>query len=385
MNLVLANYGEIDNNSAYHILGFARELARREHDVVVAVVKSVPDGECIEQDGFRILSHRTALTSGVAFANGGRADILHVWTPREITRQFAEAFQSRDGATSLVIHLEDNEAAIFERFTGHSLDDSRNPDKQWSKGLIHPFFFEKFLGAAQGITTVHECVAKLVPAGQPWIELPPVLDFEFFSPDGSEAPEPIDFKPSPSTVLIGYNGNDHAASIFDVMRLYEAIDHLIDDGSDIALLRTGHILPSAYEGIAFRQGSRCTELGFVERPRMPGIMHCADIVVQPGDDDEFNGYRLPAKIPEYLALGLPLIMGRTNIGIELEAAKAALVVQDTSPASIASSIKWLIDHPEERQAMRGRARHFAERRFGVNAPISRLKSFYRDCIQNSEG
>src|SRR5262245_22002952 len=92
MNVLLLNYGQADNNSAYHILGHARGLVARGHDVLVCVSKSLPDGVFESRDGFRIASQKTVLAGGPRFVNGGKSDILHVWTPRETIRQFVARF-----------------------------------------------------------------------------------------------------------------------------------------------------------------------------------------------------------------------------------------------------------------------------------------------------
>ena len=86
MNVLFTNYGQADNNSAHHIFGLADALAARGHDVVVGVVKSVPEGGFERRDGFRVVSHRTLLKEGARFADGKPADVLHAWTPRENVR-----------------------------------------------------------------------------------------------------------------------------------------------------------------------------------------------------------------------------------------------------------------------------------------------------------
>jgi len=58
MRVILANYGQADNNSAYHIFRFARGLAERGHEVRVALAKLPPEAQFAEVDGFRIASHR---------------------------------------------------------------------------------------------------------------------------------------------------------------------------------------------------------------------------------------------------------------------------------------------------------------------------------------
>lgn len=380
VNVLFANYGQSDNNSAYHIAGFASGLAARGHDVCVTVVKSVPDGTVQSIDGYRLASHRTVLKTGVTFADGRPADVLHVWTPRECMRQFAEKHAAARGHGALVIHIEDNEEAIFERFTGHSVEEARTLDEPWSKGLIHPLHYWDFLSSASGVTMVHQCLDPLAPADLPRQEIVPIMNFGFFSsgPRNESLRRELGFEPS--TRLVIFNGNDHPATARDIRQLYEAMDLLLERGMDVAFLRTGHVLPEIYDGIRFRPGPRCRELGFVERTQVPELIRLADIAVQPGDGDCFNAHRLPAKVPEYLAMGKPLVMGRANIGSELADADAAMVLPQMSPVHMADAIASLLNAPDEASAMASRGREFARRRFSREAVIPALEAFYHSCL-----
>ncbi|WP_113959355.1 glycosyltransferase [Roseimicrobium gellanilyticum] len=380
MNILFANYGQSDNNSAYHIVGFASGLAARGHDVCVAVAKSVPDGQFESVGGFRMASHRTALKTGFTFADGRSADVLHVWTPRETMRLFASAHAAAWGHASLVVHLEDNEEAIFERFTGCSLEKACTLDEPWPKGLIHPVHYRGFLKSAQGVTMVHRCLEPLVPSELPRQEIVPVMDFRFFTNGGESHALRRELGIAPTTRVVVFNGNDHAAAALDIRQLYEAVDLLIEEGMDLAFVRTGHVLPANYDGLHFRPGSRCHELGFVERGMVPEIMSLADVAVQPGDGDYFNAHRLPAKVPEYLAMGKPLVMGETNIGRELAAADAALILPGMSPRQMADAIARLLNAPTETAAMAVRGREFARSRFSRDAVIPLLERFYQKCL-----
>lgn len=380
MNILFANYGQSDNNSAYHIAGFASGLAARGHDVCVAVAKSVPDGEFASVGGYRMASHRTALKTGFTFEDGRTADILHVWTPREAMRLFANAHATAWGHASLVVHLEDNEAAIFERFTGCSVEKACTLDEPWPKGLIHPKHYRSFLKSARGVTMVHRCLEPLVPEELPRQEIVPVMDFRFFSNGLKHHGLRHELGIAPTTRVIVFNGNDHAAAALDIRQLYEAVDLLIEEGMDLAFVRTGHVLPANYDGLHFRPGPRCHELGFVERGRVPEIMGMADVAVQPGDGDYFNAHRLPAKVPEYLAMGKPLIMGDTNIGRELASADAALVLPGMSPRHMADAIAGLLNAPDDAAAMAARGREFARHRFSREAVIPLLEKFYQQCV-----
>ncbi len=379
MNIVFANYGEAHNNSARHIFGFANGLAARGHDAVVAVAKPAPEGEFARCGCFRIASHRALLKTGPAFLDGRGADILHVWTPRENVRRLAMDFLDKWGARKLIIHLEDNEDAIFHRFTGFNPEKAALIGGEWPKGLIHPSHYRGFMSAAAGFTLVHECVRELAPRGAAALEIVPVIDRDFFSPGVPEGSLRASLGLHEDTRVIAYNGNDHAASASDIRLLYDAVDVLIERGRDVALVRTGHVLNTSYDGLQFRPGPRCIEPGFVDIKQVPGFMRLADVVIQPGDADGFNDFRLPAKVPEYLSIGKPLIVGMGNIGAELARHLCAVVLPRMTPQSIADAAAWLFDRPAEAAAIGARGSEFARTRFAETAVVPALEGFYHQC------
>jgi glycosyltransferase involved in cell wall biosynthesis len=145
-------------------------------------------------------------------------------------------------------------------------------------------------------------------------------------------------------------------------------------------VRTGHVLPANYDGLQFRPGPRCVEMGFIDRRRVPEVMRLADVVIQPGDADGFNSYRLPAKVPEYLSMGKALVVGGANIGEELMRHRAALVLERMSPAAMAAAVERLLDGAEDAAALGTRAREFAQRTFHHGAVIPKLEAFYESCL-----
>ncbi len=380
MRILLVNYGQADNNSANHIHGLARGLASSGHEVLVGVAKPVTEGEFVTREGFRMASHRAILKCGPGFAGHGKADVVHLWTPRETMRRFFIEYGARWGTRALVIHLEDNEVAIFERFTGRTIEEALVQEQDWPKGLIHPAHHRPFLDSAQGLTMVHECLRPMVPVPAASLELVPVMDFDFFSPTGPDGVSRATLGLGARTRVIVYNGNDHAATAGDIRLLYDAVDLLIERGRDVALVRTGHVLPTNYDGLQFRPGPRCIEQGFISREQVPAVMRLADLVIQPGNADAFNSFRLPAKVPEYLSMGRPLITGAGNIGAELLREDCAVVLPHMTPQTIADAACRLLDNPTEAAALGARGRDFSLRRFKEEAIVPRLEEYYEGLL-----
>jgi glycosyltransferase involved in cell wall biosynthesis len=183
--------------------------------------------------------------------------------------------------------------------------------------------------------------------------------------------------------VIAYNGNDYAVNALDMRSLYEAMDIVCERSPEVVFVRTGHVLDTNYEGIEMRPGPRCRELGFVERAQVPEVMRLAEVFVQPGMPDEFNRHRLPAKVPEYLCMGRPVVMGEASIGAELIPPKAARVLGQVTASEIAAAVIWLLDHPAEAEEMGARGRQFAKERFAEENVVRALEAFYGKMLSPS--
>jgi glycosyltransferase involved in cell wall biosynthesis len=89
----------------------------------------------------------------------------------------------------------------------------------------------------------------------------------------------------------------------------------------------------------------------------------------------------PNKLFEYMAAGLPMITSSfpywrqfvTEIG-------CGLMVDPEDPAAIAEAIRWILDHPDEAEAMGRRGREAFHARFTWEREAERLAAFYRDRI-----
>jgi glycosyltransferase involved in cell wall biosynthesis len=82
-------------------------------------------------------------------------------------------------------------------------------------------------------------------------------------------------------------------------------------------------------------------LGRVSREEIPEVLAAADIFVQPGVPGPFNDLRLPSKLPEFFAIGRPVILPRTNIGTQLRNRVDAFVVEKADAAAIAAGLQEL--------------------------------------------
>ena len=160
--------------------------------------------------------------------------------------------------------------------------------------------------------------------------------------------------------------------------LYESVHLLNRRGVKVHLIRTG---ADYHPRLAhqFGQLSRrhVTHLGVVDRPRLMEILKFADVLVQPGAADEFNDYRLPSKLTDFLALGRPLILPGTNLGLRLRDGIDALLLNRGDAAEIADRVTEVLRDANACRPAGTNARRFAMKNFNWQRSALDLEHFYR--------
>ncbi len=99
------------------------------------------------------------------------------------------------------------------------------------------------------------------------------------------------------------------------------------------------------------------ELGDVPWREIPGYLALADAFVQPGAPDDFNRYRLPSKLPEFLAIGRPVVLPACNLGNELVDGKDALLLREGDALEIVARLEQLLDDRELAARLGSAPRH----------------------------
>ena len=106
--------------------------------------------------------------------------------------------------------------------------------------------------------------------------------------------------------------------------------------------------------------------GPVAHVDLPPVLRTAHACVAPLAADARNTLQgcCPIKLLEYMAAGRPILTTRLPVVDDiLEHGATAYLVRPGSAAALADGIRWLVAHPEEREAMGARARTAAVARF----------------------
>lgn len=88
---------------------------------------------------------------------------------------------------------------------------------------------------------------------------------------------------------------------------------------------------------------------------------------------------LPIKLFEYMAAGVPVIASNFPLWRKIvEEAACGLLVDPDDLDAIVRAMQWILDHPEEAQAMGRRGRERVETVYNWNSEASALVEFYRN-------
>jgi glycosyltransferase involved in cell wall biosynthesis len=382
MNIVLLNYYDFSSNSAIHIFYLANALCSAGHDCVVLVPDRKDTIDIIGDPYFRYMTFDEVYHVGLGFHDGRDPDIVHAWTPREIARRMTEWLVTQYHCPYLV-HLEDNEERItsdafgqpFSHLTRQSLADL---DGATGSLISHPIRYRDFLNGAAGVSFIIDSLAEFVPPGLPMAEILPAF-----------APGFLDLPPAPHALraslgiadhdyVIVYPGAIHASNRHEVMSLFLAVGFMNRMNIPVRLVRMGRessdalLLPGLEEIRPF-----VVDLGFL--PSHDDVirhMAIADVLVQPGKDNDFNAYRIPAKLPEFFATGRPVVLPDSNIGRRLQDREQGVLLREGNSLELVRVLEWLLPDTEARQRIGRAGRDFAVENFNWARSADHLVTLY---------
>jgi glycosyltransferase involved in cell wall biosynthesis len=277
----------------------------------------------------------------------------------------------------LVIQLEDNEKLLTEKFLQRpfrQLVHAKNlsiPDN-----LSHPQRYREFLAQAHGVTVIIDQLRDFVPEGIPTLTLWPGVETNLFFPRPPDPNLIRKYDIPLNSVVLCYTGNVHAANAIEVRSLYLAVAMLNREGMPTTLLRAGKDYYDFLGPDDTWARTYARELGYVKNTEIPNILALADVLIQPGRPDEFNNYRFPSKLPEFLSMGKPVILPATNVGCFIEHMRQAIVLPIADALHIIDAVKLVMgDRALYNQLAEG-ATAFARQYLDWHINSEKLYQFY---------
>lgn len=382
MNLLFVNYGDFRTNSLNHIAGFANALCEEGHACIVAVPHGKDSLPAIRDPLFIAATTDELLAKPGLFPNGKPADLIHAWTPREAVRKFVLAYQRLlPKPARLIIHLEDNERFLIEAYTGKSFaalrTESPHDTSLWLvDGLPHPLRHEYFLRVADGITHIVEKLREFVPAATPALLLPPPLDLKLYKWRAADHKFRVELGLRDDEKVVVFTGSNTFVNEPEMRELYLAVALLNQRGVPTRLVRTGFNSPTFLASLPEGVKAHVLDLGFVEKAQLPKLLALADVLVQPGHPGPFNDYRLPSKLPEFLASGRPVILPPTNLAVEMQDGREALFLTTGTPAEMADLCEKIFGDPKLAAELGKHGAAFARTHFDPAKNTRALVEFY---------
>ncbi len=382
MNILFVNYGDFTTNSLNHIAGFANALCAAGHACVVAVPSARETISAIHAPLFIPATYAEVLAKPGLFPDARPADLIHAWTPREGVRKFVLAYQRAVKTPARVlIHLEDNERHLLEAYTGQTFADLRTAapdaiDRWLVDGLPHPLRHESFLRVADGVTHIVDKLREHIPAGIPAQLLPPPVDFSLYSPQPADPALRTELGLRPEEKILVFTGSNTFANEPEMRELYLAVALLNQRGTPTRLIRTGFNSPTFLASLAFDYKNFVLDLGFVEKAKLPRLLALADVLVQPGHPGAFNDFRLPSKLPEFLAAGKPVVLPATNLALLMQDGREAVFLKTGAPEEIADTCQRLFADAPLCATLGQNAATFARAHFDAATNTRALAGFY---------
>ena len=382
-NILFALYHDFGANSAVHVHNFANRLAALGHFTAVAIPEDKDSGASLGPQNYSVLRFdRVDGEWSRLFPDGRPPDIVHAWTPRENVRLFCEKLGSFCDFT-LFVHLEDNEELILEANLGMPFEKLLRLRLETPPNLSHPRNYRAFIASAAGVTMIMDRLERFVPAEIPQLVLWPAADEKLFYPRPRDAALLERLGIAEGTVVLSYTGNVHSANARDVRSLYLAAAILDREGIPTRLVRTGRDF-CPFLGPDEEWGRWISiELGRIPYREIPAILALADVLVQPGADNTFNEYRLPGKLPEFFAMGRPVIIPQTNVGRFVRPNEEALVLPRVDALGVVDAIHTLRADKPLTQRLAAGATEFCREHFSWKKNAATLARFYEEVAAQS--
>lgn len=288
--------------------------------------------------------------------------IFHYWTPRERLRSFHTTLceAAADQKPTYLIHFEDDEEILLNDQIKLPQNKASEPHLQVPAHLTHPVLGRRFAQEANGLTALTATLLEEF-TGLPSAVFWPGYDAIFEQPAARDALHALrrELGISDQTYIVTYIGNMHFSNADEVRSLYIAVALTNRMGLPLTLIRTGQdAVPLAEHGEELLR-KHVRELGHVAKSRLPLLLQLADILVQPGRDDQWNRRRVPSKLPEFLISGRPVILPKANLGTVLQHGESAIILDHATASSIAEALVQWLPHAEARRRIGRRGRQFA--------------------------
>lgn len=359
-----------------HIFHLANAIIAQGRQAIAVVDGPPGDVEQFGEPLFRILTVRQAAAELKAYK--GTA-ILHCWTPRVRAARVALRLRSvrRD---PLVVHFEDDEESIRQMSYA-----TRPWWRRGSTSIDRTNLTERLMGHAAAATYLSASPRHHIPPRIPTHRLRLGFDSNFDDFDTTPDMELRARLQIPEHALVVlYAGTGHRMNVGDLVCLYDAVAISVAKGLPVVLLRAGQDNAAIERYYDLSTKSWARHLPDAGPRDFPALVRASDMTVLPGRGNNFNGGRIPSKLPFLLASGTPVITARFNLVPPLKEGVEALVVRESTSVELAEAIEQVASDPELRRTLGLNGRAYALGNFSWQRSAEELMQFYACRVGDAE-
>jgi glycosyltransferase involved in cell wall biosynthesis len=384
------------------VLGFAQQLARSGHAVMISITGSVATAAEEGADrlpGLEVRRHRfrgqRLRRDDLAAARQFRPNVIHAANSRLPVIAAARSYAAATGAP-VFVHFEDDEWGL----------PGRRPGEPWHRSLarlvlrpagrwlppVWPFSTKGSLdwvvSAARSLDALTPPLAEHVRErlGRECAVLLPALP----EPPDAGAPHPIAdglAERLQGRRAVVYTGGVFGAHLADFRLCLGAVAKLQSRKPEVVFVHTGALAPRFDARKLVREAGIVDEgaifLGYLPFAEVEAVLRLGDVCVQPGYPTEFNRLRLPSKLPRYLASGTPTVMYAAGPGELLEDRREVLKTYSGQPTELADRIEELLENPDLRRTLSLQGPRAGARLFDPVRNTEVLIDHYRSGIAGS--
>jgi len=389
MTIVFATYHDFTSNSSIQVFSLANCLVELGHDVHVCVPSGKETVQLAGAPKFQCHTYAEALENPDRLRSDTKGPVLiHAWTPRERVRRFAEAL-SHQLRCHVLVHLEDHEDVVTSAMLGCGLQELHEGSaEKWDAlvpdSLSHPQRFRTFLAQATGVTMLINTLGEFVPPGKPSLMFWPAHNAEIFHEMPLQLETRREHGIQDHEFVLVYTGNVTQTNFEEVGSLYLAVLILRRRGHPVRLVRTGADLMALFDRAVASSPEwehAVVALGqLASHRRIPEVLGMGNCFVQPGKEDLYNDYRFPSKLPEFFAVGRPVLLPKINLGKFVRDGVDAIVLTEGHAMEIAEQVERLIKDPAKAEALAKGALAFAAEHFSWKKAAEKLAAFYEGSV-----
>ena len=390
MHILFVTYNHLNSNSGIHIFNLANSLIRQGVHVTVCVPNGKEKSSDVGTPAFETIDFSDVYYQRwlEKVKDKGRVDIIHAWTPREGVRRTVLKLLNELNCP-YVVHMEDNEDAILTANTKLPIQDLEQMNESQlneivGHGMSYPRQYREFIRQASGVTVIIDKLLEFAPQEMPTLIFWPGYEEHFQWSQTTDEDLKHQLGITQDDFVLTYTGNVHYANVREVYSLYLAVALLNHRGFSVKLIRTGGDFAPLIDDALSTMKKYYINLGFIPRHLMPKVVSLADVLVQPGEADQFNEYRFPSKLPEYLASGRPVLLPYTNIGRFLIDRQNCIHLKNGNAQDIVQTLEGVFPNHDMRKTIGQNGRKFAQKHLRWEISSKKLRDFYKAIIKSQK-